>query len=208
MRKKHHPPFQARVASVAIVTTVAVLAAACVTFMVQQWTVAREESRLTYSTLASVVATSAAPSLASGDEAGASAALAAAARQSGFVDARLANPAGRVVARFAAQSNRERAGGPYQVVRREILLAGKPVGEVVLRARPPALADILPRFLALTFALFFGASGIALFVAQGLARRVTAPVERLSSAMAAVAASGEFTPVAETADDDVFHRLT
>ncbi len=40
MRKAHHPPFQARVAGVAIVTTVVVLAAGCLSFMLQQWGVA------------------------------------------------------------------------------------------------------------------------------------------------------------------------
>ncbi len=208
MRKTHHPPFQARVASVAIITTVAVLAAACVTFMLQQWSVARQQSQLTFNNMAGVVATSAAPALAQGDNAAAGATLIAAARQSGFVDARLSDANGRQVASFAAKGVHPAGSSTYQVVSRSIILNGRPVGAVVLRARPPALLDILPRFLALTFALFFGASGVALFVAQGLARRVSAPVERLSNAMAEVAASGEFRPVAEATEDDVFHRLT
>jgi len=57
--------------------------------------------------------------------------------------------------------------------------------------------------------LFFGASGIALFVAHSLSRRVTAPIERLSRAMAQVALSGEFRRLDPLdADDDVFLRLT
>ena len=40
-----YAPFQARIASVALITTVVVLVAACVTFMLQQWAVAREELR-------------------------------------------------------------------------------------------------------------------------------------------------------------------
>ena len=52
MRKANHPPFQARVASVAIVTTVAVLVAACVSFMLQQWTVANTATVVTMATLA------------------------------------------------------------------------------------------------------------------------------------------------------------
>jgi signal transduction histidine kinase/AmiR/NasT family two-component response regulator len=67
---------------------------------------------------------------------------------------------------------------------------------------------MLPRFLALTMALFFGAAGAALFLSRGLARRITAPVNRLSRAMEDVAASGRFTPVAENAaDDDLFRSL-
>ncbi len=211
MRKTHHPPFQARVASVAIITTVAVLAAACVTFMLQLWSVARQQSHLTFNTLAGVVASSVAPALARGDDAGAGAALAGVAGQNGLVDARLADRNGRTIARFTAKGTigaQPRGGEAYQVISRKIIFGGQSVGDIILRERPPALLDILPRFLALTFALFFGASGVALFVAQGLARRVSAPVERLSNAMAAVAASGEFTPVAEATEDDVFHRLT
>src|SRR6185369_38723 len=91
---------------------------------------------------------------------------------------------------------------------RPVNVDGKTVGQLTLRSAEPSLSAALPRFLALTLALFFGASGIALFVAQGLARRVAAPIERLSNAMADVAVSGEFKPVAEETEDDVFHRLT
>ena len=88
-------------------------------------------------------------------------------------------------------------------------LDGKPVGKVVVRAREPTIVSLLPRFLALTGMLFFGASGIALFVAHSLSRRVTAPIERLSRAMAQVALSGEFRRLDPIdADDDVFLRLT
>ena len=63
----YHPPFQARVASVAIITTVAVLVAACLSFMLQQWTVARQDGRVAFRTLAAVVSTSAAPAVVAGD---------------------------------------------------------------------------------------------------------------------------------------------
>ena len=46
MQERNKPPFQARVASVAIVTTVAVLVAACLSFMLQQWSVSRQQARL------------------------------------------------------------------------------------------------------------------------------------------------------------------
>ena len=45
MRERNRPPFQARVASVAIITTVAVLVAACLSFMLQQWSVSRQQAR-------------------------------------------------------------------------------------------------------------------------------------------------------------------
>jgi len=209
MRKANHPPFQARVASVAIVTTVAVLVAACLSFLLQQWSVARQESRKHYAALADIVASSAAPALATGDARGASLILAASARAEDLVEARLVDNQGRLVARFAPPL-RKRGDSARAVdrVTSVVTWQGKPVGKLEVRSRQPSLAALLPKFLALTGALFFGASGIALFVAQGLAKRVTAPIDRLSRAMASVAASGEFTKVAEESDDDVFHRLT
>ncbi|HEY5106451.1 MAG TPA: ATP-binding protein [Caulobacteraceae bacterium] len=207
MRKANHPPFQARVASVAIVTTVAVLIAACLSFMLQQWGVARQQAHSANGALADVIAISVGPSVAGHDDAAAARTLAAVARAHDFVDARLVDAAGRDVAAFASPMQGARAAS-FDTVRRPVTVNGRPVGELTLRASPPTLGALLPKFLALTGALFFGASGFSLFVARGLALRVTAPIERLSQAMAQVAASGKFTPVAEDTDDDVFHRLT
>ncbi len=208
MRKATHPPFQARVASVAIVTTVAVLVAACVSFMLQQWSVARQESQRSYATLSQVVASAAAPAMATGDIHGAQKTLEAAGSQRGLIEAQLIDRAGHVVARYAPPPTRETRGQKEDVFPQPVTWAGAKVGELKMRAAEPSIASLLPRFLALTMALFFGASGIALFVAQSLAKRVAAPVERLSNAMAEVAASGEFKPIAEETEDDVFHRLT
>jgi len=204
---KVHPPFRARVAGVAIVTTIVVLAAACATFMLQQWSVARQEAHLAKGALADVIATAAAPSLAAHDRATGERILAAAASAKGFVDARLEDQAGKVTASFSVPPA-STGGGEYDGVGRTVIFNGRPVGRLWLRAHPPSLGSLLPQFLALTMALFFGASGVALLLAQGLARRVTAPIERLSKAMAKVAHSVEFTPVAEVSEDDVFHRLT
>jgi signal transduction histidine kinase/CheY-like chemotaxis protein len=207
MRKANHPPFQARVASVAIVTTVAVLVAACLSFMLQQWSVARQETHVANGTLADVIAASVSPAVAKGDAAAATRALASLSRARGFIDARILDQTGRSLAAFSAPGRTSR-DVRSDIVERRLSVGGNAVGELRLRAVSPSLAGLLPRFLALTGALFFGASGIALFVARGLALRVTAPIERLAKAMAEVAASGEFRPVAEDAEDDVFHRLT
>jgi signal transduction histidine kinase/ActR/RegA family two-component response regulator len=208
MRDRSKPPFQARVASVAIVTTVAVLVAACVSFMLQQWSVSRQQARLEQATLASVIAAAAAPDMSARDAAGMDQDLAGAAASRALVDVRLVDPQGRTVAYFAAPVRRAPESGPVRIQTAPMIVSGRSVGAVVLRAHEPTLVALLPRFLALTGALFFGASGIALFVAQSLSRRVTAPIERLSKAMAQVASSGEFRPIdADVADDDVFTRL-
>jgi len=210
MQERNKPPFQARVASVAIITTVAVLVAACLSFMLQQWSVGRQQARQEQATLASVVAATAAPDVAAHDELAMRYDVAAAAASHDLIDVRLLNPDGSTAAYYAAPAgpaaSRE---GPPHAQTAPIVLNGAVVGRVVLRAHEPTLLALLPRFLALTGALFFGASGIALFVAQSLSRRVTAPIERLSKAMAQIASSGEFRPLdPHVADDDVFLRLT
>ncbi|HYG28160.1 MAG TPA: ATP-binding protein [Caulobacteraceae bacterium] len=201
-----HAPFQARVASVALVTTVAVLLAACASFMLQQWAVSREDSRLAETTRSAVVAQIAAPSLAANDITAAKRAVAAAASPPAVVSATLLDERGRVIAHEDHASNDR---SPLrETVRTPIIYEGRPVGELVTVVRPPAFSTLLPRYLALTFALFFGAAGLALFLGRGLSRRVTEPVMRLSSAMREVTASGRFTPVKEdAADDDLFRSL-
>jgi signal transduction histidine kinase/AmiR/NasT family two-component response regulator len=208
MRDRIQPPFQARVASVAIITTVAVLVAACISFMLQQWSVTRQEARVEQTALASVIAAAAGPDIVSNDMRGMRNDLSGAAAARGVVDVRLEDKAGRTLAYFAPPPKRLDSG-PVLTHTESAKSGGQIVGQVVLRAHEPTLIGLLPRFLALTGALFFGASGIALFVAQSLSRRVTAPIERLSKAMAQVASSGEFRALDfNVAEDDVFRRLT
>src|SRR5690242_13763558 len=56
--------FHARVAGVGLITTVVVLLAACLTFMLQQWAVARTQSHRFHEGLAEVAAQMAGPSMA------------------------------------------------------------------------------------------------------------------------------------------------
>ena len=195
MRERNRPPFQARVASVAIITTVAVLVAACISFMLQQWSVSRQQAR-----------TRAVDSRQCRRRLGRArtcrihdpAALQQRRRrrqrgQARSVDVRLLDATGHTLAYYAAPPPQPRTLGPVHTAsahgdaRRQSRSARS---WCAATTRPSSA--LLPRFLALTGALFFGASGIALFVAQSLSRRVTAPIERLSKAMAQVASSGEF----------------
>jgi signal transduction histidine kinase/CheY-like chemotaxis protein len=209
MRERNKPPFQARVASVAIITTVAVLVAACLSFMLQQWSVSGQQARQQQATLASVIAAAAAPDIAARNQVAMRYDVAAAAASRDLVDVRLLAADGATLAYFAPPGRANPKAGPTNTVVAPVVIGGAAVGQVVLRAHEPTLLSLLPRFLALTGALFFGASGIALFVAQSLSRRVTAPIERLSKAMAQVASSGEFLLLdPHVADDDVFRRLT
>jgi signal transduction histidine kinase/CheY-like chemotaxis protein len=199
-------PFQARIASAALITTVVVLLCACASFMLQQWAVSREEARRSEASLNAVVAEIAAPALASRDGAAIQRAAVAAAAAPSVISATLTDESGHVLA-----AHRNAAGAPAvgveETIRTTVLYGGRPVGVLVTTVKPPTLGSLLPRYIALTLALFFGASGLALFLARGLALRITAPVLRLSRAMGEVASSGRFKPVAEDAQDSLFRSL-
>src|SRR6185503_5153378 len=59
--------FHYRVAKVGLVTTLVVLIAACLTFLLQQWAVARTQAHQMHVALAEVTATTEAPAVALGD---------------------------------------------------------------------------------------------------------------------------------------------
>ncbi|KRA62601.1 histidine kinase [Caulobacter sp. Root656] len=198
-----HAPLQARIASVALTTTVVALLAACACFMLQQWSVARQESQANHAILAQMVAAGAAAPLADHNTVGAYRALEAVAKAPGVASVRLTDMQGQVVAQVGASQDAE-----VDTLVRPIKLGSRQVGALSLAARRPSLTDIMARDLALTGTLFFGSAGLAILLANGLARRMTKPMERLSRAMREVAADGRFKPVEESADDDVFHSLT
>jgi signal transduction histidine kinase/AmiR/NasT family two-component response regulator len=189
---------------VALVTTLAVLLVACASFLFQQWTVAKQQTLLNQTLLAGVVANVVGPAMARDDPESARAAVTAVVGPRSVVSAILVDRRGQTIARLD-----EPAGDrPVTSLVKPVFHEGRQVGQLTIGVLEPSLVRMLPRFLALTLALFFGAAGAALFLSRGLARRVTAPVDRLSRAMQDVAASGRFTPVSESpGDDDLFRSL-
>ncbi len=198
-----HAPLQARIAGVALGTTIAALTAACLCFMLQQWSVARQEARENHRVLAEMVAAGAASSLADHNAAGASRALDAVIKAPHVAGARLTDTSGQIVARIGVENEDN-----VETLTRPVTLSGRKVGELSLVARQPSLVEILARDLALTGALFFGAAGLAILLANSLARRMTKPMQRLSDAMHDMAQGGRYSPVQQASDDDVFHSLT
>jgi len=203
-----HATFHARVAGVALITTIVVLVAACLTFMMQQWAVAREQSRASHQALAEIAASGAAPALAAHDAAGADAAIDGLSRSDGVLAARLVDARGRTLSAYVRPGAALAADASATAIEARVVHRGAPVGKLMLTVRPPSLGSMLPQFIALTSALFFGGVGVALFLARGLAHRVIAPVQRMSEAMHEVAASGSFAPVEIKADDELFRSLT
>ncbi|MFT4251890.1 MAG: ATP-binding protein [Caulobacter sp.] len=198
-----HAPLQARIAGVALGTTIAALTAACLCFMLQQWSVARQEARENHRVLAEMVAAGAASALADHNAVGASRALDAVIKAPHVAGARLTDASGQVVAHIGVENEDN-----VETLTRPVMLSDRKVGTLSLAARQPSLVEILARDLALTGALFFGAAGLAILLANSLARRMTKPMQRLSDAMHDMAQGGRYSPVQQTSDDDVFHSLT
>ena len=209
-RKTGAPPtasFHARVAGAALITTMVVLVAACMTFMLQQWAVATEQNHLSDVTLSEITASAAADALGAHAPHTAVAAVAALAKAPGVDRAELRDTHGQLIATYARPASAA-PEGEADVIHTPVKLAGVQVGDLVLTAHGPPLSAMLPQFIALTGALFFAGVGVALFLARGLAHKVIAPVQRLSEAMHEVAANGSFEPVKVEAQDALFRSLT
>ena len=197
--------FHMRVASVGVVTTIVVLLAACLTFMMQQWAVARTQAHTTHVSLAQVTSNSIAPALLRQDRAQYQASLAALAASPRVVSARLDGADGRGLAVYQAARPPE---GETEVIASEVKSGPQRLGRVTLVVATPKLGPLFRQVLALTGVLLFGGAGVAIFLARSLAHRVIAPVQRLSEAMHGVAAGGSFEPVEVKAADGLFRTLT
>ena len=198
--------FHARVAGVALITTVVVLVAACLTFMLQQWAVAREQNHQAHVALLEITTAGATSAVAADDLAQARASIATLANDLSVTEARLLDAAGKPLAVYRRPD--VPADAKLETIRKPMSVKGRKLGAVDMTFETPSLTALLPQFIALTGALFFGGVGVALFLARGLASKVIAPVLKLSEAMRDVAASGSFAPVEVEADDALFRSLT
>ena len=197
--------FHARVAGVGLVTTVVVLAAACLTFMLQQWAVARTEAHRHHEDMAAIVAQMALPSAEDSQHSGALQRTMETLRANRSVVAvQVVDSSGRVLASYRDT----RPAGSIETIQKVVEADGRTLGRLSLTVRQPELAPLLPQFIALTFVLLFGGVGVAIFLARSLAHRVIKPVQKLSAAMQDVAGGGSFTPVAADASDELFQSLT
>jgi signal transduction histidine kinase/ActR/RegA family two-component response regulator len=197
--------FHARVAGVGLVTTVVVLVAACLTFMLQQWAVARTQSHRFHESLTATAAQIAAPAMTPADTLALDQAMAAVRASADVRSARIVDASGR---ELAAMRNSGPAPDETETIEQPILVGGEPKGRISVVVAQPTLAPMLPQFIALTFVLLFGGVGVALFLARSLAHRVIQPVQSLSKAMRDVAGGGSFTPVPVEARDELFESLT
>jgi signal transduction histidine kinase len=202
---------QSRIAGMALLTAVSVLLAASAVFILQQWMSERTALRLHQTVVARVIAQQAAQLQDNHDPRWAQDALAPLAQTPNVGGAYLFAADGKLVAAYGADP---RGPGPnasdehFLQVRAPIARAGRPAGQVVILSQGSSLGSIVARYASASLALFFGATGLALFLAKWLAGRVTEPVRRLSGAMDQVAESGDFSQEVEPIAEDELGRLT
>lgn len=197
---------QTRIAAAALATSACVLTLASALFFFEQWSNDSAEVRRQQTALAQVSATQASPALT--DPAAARRLLASLGQTSAVKQAYLL---GRDGGRLAGYEARLSAGDRRRLVETRAPVTGADglrEGELVLRAEPDHLQLTLPRYFAVSAALFFAATGAALFLGRWLAARLMEPVERLSAFMGQVTGAGDLSVRPPPAADDEIGRLT
>jgi signal transduction histidine kinase len=203
--------FQSRIAGMAMLTAVSVLLAAAAVFILQQWVSERMTLRHHQTAIAQVIAEQAARLAENHDPRWAEDALAPLAKTPEIGGAYFFGPDGKLLAAYGESPTSaapDAADEHVLQVRTPVTVAGRPAGSLVIISEGASLTAIVARYFSAAAALFFAATGLALFVAKWLAGRVIEPVRRLSDAMDQVAESGDFARTVEPVADDELGRLT
>ncbi len=200
--------FENRIAISALVTAVVVLFTASALFIVEQWQSGQIDLKRNQSTLTQVVADQLATAVVRGD-------LAA---QQKMMRELVGSPEVHAVTLYDAHGRRglqandpaghDPADASYFDTHATLTDGGRNLGELVVSSRAFDRASIIPRYLAVCGALFFAATGLALFMGRWLAGLVVHPVNRLSQAMRDVTDSGDYSQRVPTWARDEFGILT
>jgi len=201
--------FENRIAIASLVTAVVVLLAASTLFIFEQWQAQRTDLTHDQTALTQVMASELAPAAARGDAATAQVVLSKLSAWPGIQSAVVLDTTGRPLARFE-QPHRGAPASPDALVRSRlpVSLNHQSVGTLEVAALPAGLTAILPRYLAVCGALFFAATGLALFMGRWLAGRVVGPVNQLSKVMRDVADSGDYSQRVPAWAEDEFGLLS
>jgi signal transduction histidine kinase/AmiR/NasT family two-component response regulator len=208
-RREGAVSFENRIAAVAMATAVAVLIAAAGTFILQQWRAERVINERAYVALTKMLSAQSEPLLAYGDTSGKSHMFAAMPSLPRVRSAEVVNRQGQVVASYRRSQKIRMAVGRLDVRSEPVVAERGTVGKVVVTIDQPTALGILPRYIAVSGALFFVAAGIALFLGRWLAKRVTKPVQKLADAMEEITGGqGDYDRRVEPMYDDEVGKLT
>ena len=200
--------FENRIAISALVTAVVVLFTASGLFIVEQWQSGQVDQKRNQASLAQIVADPLATAIARGDVPA----------EQKMLNDMVASPEVHSVVvydtagRRTLQANDPPAANPagtrYFETRAALTAGGRNLGQMVVSSRAFDRASIIPRYLAVCGALFFAATGLALFMGRWLAGLVVHPVNRLSQAMRDVTDSGDYSQRVPNWARDEFGILT
>jgi len=202
--------FENRIAIASLVTAVVVLLTASALFIFEQWQAQRTDLLHDQNALTEVIAKEIAPAASAGDIDTARQILATLAASPNIQSAHILDGLGRPLARFDVRRPGMAPVPEARLLRSSspVVLDGRRVGRLEVASQPAGLEAILPRYLAVCGALFFAATGLALFMGRWLAGRVVGPVNQLSKVMRDVADSGDYSARAPTWAEDEFGLLT
>jgi signal transduction histidine kinase/ActR/RegA family two-component response regulator len=200
--------FENRIAITALVTAVVVLVTASALFIVEQWQSGQIDLKRNQSTLTQIVANQLATAVARGDAPAEQKMLSELAASPEVHSAVFFDTQGRRALQANAPLGADSGGDRYFDTRSALVADGRKLGALVVSSRSFDRASIVPRYLAVCGALFFAATGLALFMGRWLAGLVVHPVNRLSQAMRDVTDSGDYSQRVPNWARDEFGILT
>jgi signal transduction histidine kinase len=200
--------FENRIAIAALVTAVVVLVTASVLFIVEQWQSGQVDLRRHEAALTEIMASEIATAQANGDLATEQKMLARLVAAPEVRSADLYDAQGRRLLHVDEPPGSGARANSFFDTAAVVSLDGHRLGELVVRSRAFDRLSIVPRYLAVCGALFFAATGLALFMGRWLAGLVIQPVNRLSQAMREVTDSGDYSQRVPKWASDEFGLLT
>jgi signal transduction histidine kinase/ActR/RegA family two-component response regulator len=200
--------FENRIAITALVTAVVVLMTASGLFIVEQWQSGQIDLKRNQATLTRIVGQQLASAITRGDAGSEQSMLQQLVASPEVHAAVLMDASGRPVLVANDPPGSDAPGTEYFQSRTDLVDGGRNLGQLVVSSRSFDRASIIPRYLAVCGALFFAATGLALFMGRWLAGLVVHPVNRLSQAMRDVTDSGDYSQRVPNWARDEFGILT
>ena len=212
--------FGAKVAAVAVVTTLIALGFAYGAFVIYEWRGDRDRLVDQRLMVARVLAANASAPMVFQDREAAEETLASVAGVPGIRSARLFDGQGRLFATYGAGGGNNaatvslKAGNSWQfsgnrlVVRAPVMVDSEQVGDLVLESGLEELNGKVVGYTVVSLLGLCGAIVLALITSTHLAKLVIRPVHRLSRAMAEVRDAEDFTLKVENAGSDELGALT
>ena len=205
--RKSGVSFQTRITAAAMATAVSVLLVACALFTLEQWGAERAVIVPVQKRIAAVLAPEFADAIETHDQRRITRMMDGLGTFPRLTSVQLLDAGGHPIAHFEKPNAGAAANGRSLSSTVAITDGGKRLGTFVIHGNSESAGSFLPRYLALTGALFFAATGLSLFLGRILARRVIEPVNHLSEVMGEVAVSGDLSRRVKRTEDDEFGRL-